>query len=217
MRRLLYGVLAVALASIALLAQSQTSIGGSFLPNENYVLNGIWTWKGASPITFEGATNDSLKTTLTITDPTANRTWTIPDATDTVVGKATTDILTNKTLTAPVVSSLVNTGTLTLPTATGGVPVLFSCGTTGSGSQTCSPATAAVTTKTYVGHSTLAANTATITFPVAFTSGTSFECVANDVTTRANPVQMLPGSSTTAVITNTTGATDVIQWICAGS
>ncbi len=37
---------------------------------------------------------------------------------DTPVGRATTDTLTNKTLTAPVISSIVNTGTLTLPTST---------------------------------------------------------------------------------------------------
>jgi hypothetical protein len=41
--------------------------------------------------------------------------------------------------------------------------------------------------------------------------------VANDVTTRANPVQMVPASATTATITNTTGGSDVIQWVCIGS
>ena len=52
-------------------------------------------------IVFEGAVADSYETTLVVGEPTADRTVTLPDATDTLVGKATTDTLTNKTLTSP--------------------------------------------------------------------------------------------------------------------
>ena len=51
-----------------------------------------------SNIVFEGATDDAFETTLTVTDPTADRTVTIPNATTTLVGKDTTDTLTNKTI-----------------------------------------------------------------------------------------------------------------------
>ena len=53
---------------------------------------------GASPLVFEGATADAHETTLTFTDPTADRVITVPNATDTLVGKATTDTLTNKSI-----------------------------------------------------------------------------------------------------------------------
>ena len=53
---------------------------------------------GASPLVFEGATDDAHETTLGIVDPTADRTVSLPNATDTLVGKATTDTFTNKTI-----------------------------------------------------------------------------------------------------------------------
>lgn len=49
-------------------------------------------------IVFEGTTADAYETTLSAGEPTADRTITLPDATDTLVGKATTDTLTNKTI-----------------------------------------------------------------------------------------------------------------------
>lgn len=144
------------------------------------------------------------------------RTWTWQDSSDTIVGRATTDTLTNKTLTAPVIASIVNTGTLTLPTATGGAPVVLDCGSTTTGTATCTAAAAAVTTKVYAGVATLASNAQVITLPVAFAATTSFQCVGNDITTRANPVQVISTSASTITITNTTGASDVINWICVG-
>jgi len=56
------------------------------------------TTTNVGSIVFEGTTADANETTIAVTDPTADRTWTIPDATDTAVGKATTDSLTNKTI-----------------------------------------------------------------------------------------------------------------------
>jgi len=47
---------------------------------------------------FEGSTDDANETTLTVTDPTADRTITLPDATGTVVLADNTATLTNKTI-----------------------------------------------------------------------------------------------------------------------
>jgi len=61
---------------------------------------------------FEGATADDFETTLTVVDPTADRTVTLPDATGQIVLRDTTDTLTNKTMTAPVLNAPVfGTGT----------------------------------------------------------------------------------------------------------
>ncbi len=47
---------------------------------------------------FEGATADAFETLLTVVDPTADRTITIPDATTTMVGTDVSQTLTNKTI-----------------------------------------------------------------------------------------------------------------------
>ena len=57
---------------------------------------------------FEGSTSNDFETTLTVADPTADRTVTIQNATDTLVGRATTDTLTNKTLTSPVLGGTIS-------------------------------------------------------------------------------------------------------------
>mgnify|MGYP001441639241 FL=1 len=58
-------------------------------------------------IVFEGATDDAHETTLVVTDPTADRTITLPNLTGTVSLLTATETLTNKTLTAPTLTSAV--------------------------------------------------------------------------------------------------------------
>ena len=109
-----------------------------------------------STIVMEGSTADAHELTISAGDPTADRTATFPDATGTIVLDSTTqtltnktiafgsntvsgtlaefntavtdanlvsldgsETLTNKTLTSPVISTITNSGTLTLPTSTG--------------------------------------------------------------------------------------------------
>ena len=69
-------------------------------------------------IVFEGATDDASETTLQITDPTADRTITLPNLTGTVSLLDATETLTNKTLTAPTLTSAV------LNTAVSGTAIL---------------------------------------------------------------------------------------------
>jgi hypothetical protein len=66
-------------------------------------------------VIFEGATADDYETSLVVTDPTADRTITLPDATTTLVGTDTTQTLSNKTLTTPTINGPEIT-------ATGGTP-----------------------------------------------------------------------------------------------
>ena len=56
---------------------------------------------GNNAIIFEGSAVDSWETTLTVVNPTADRTITIPNATGTVVLDTATQTLTNKTLNTP--------------------------------------------------------------------------------------------------------------------
>jgi hypothetical protein len=69
-------------------------------------------------IVFEGDTDDAHETTLVVTDPTADRTITLPNLTGTVSLITATETLTNKTLTSPTLTSAV------LNTAVSGSAVL---------------------------------------------------------------------------------------------
>ena len=56
-------------------------------------------------IVFEGATDDAHETTLQVTDPTADRTITLPNLSGTIATVDGTETLTNKTLTSPIITS----------------------------------------------------------------------------------------------------------------
>ena len=62
---------------------------------------------GGGSITFEGVTEDSFETTLAVTDPTADRTFTLPNHDGTVMLIDGTQTITNHTLTTPTINSPV--------------------------------------------------------------------------------------------------------------
>jgi len=66
------------------------------------IANPTFTGQVALPTTlvFEGATADAYETSLTVTDPTADRTITLPNASGTVVLADSSQTLTNKTITS---------------------------------------------------------------------------------------------------------------------
>jgi hypothetical protein len=84
--------------------------------------------KFGNNIVFEGTTADAYETTLTAGDPTADRTITLPNSTGTValtsdltsyITASSTDTLTNKTLTSPVITGAVfNDGSVVFEGAT---------------------------------------------------------------------------------------------------
>ena len=73
----------------------------------NLTVNGTTTTVNSTTIevtnsfTFEGTTSDDFETTLTVIDPTADRTVSLPNATGTVVLQDDTATLTNKTINGP--------------------------------------------------------------------------------------------------------------------
>ena len=97
------------------------------------------TMNAQNAVVFEGATADANETTLTITDPTADRTITLPDTTGTVSLVGATETLTNKTLTTPVIAEIDNSGDITLDAGgdivldAGGEQVIFKDGSTNVG------------------------------------------------------------------------------------
>ena len=77
-------------------------------------------------MTFEGATDDAYETTWSMTDPTADRTYTFPDNTGTLVLHDTTDTFTNKTFTSPTINAMTfSSGTSTSGIQIGATGIIF--------------------------------------------------------------------------------------------
>ena len=136
-------------------------------------------------IIFEGSTADSFETTLAVTDPTADRTVSLPNATTTLVGTDTSDTLTNKTLTTPIIAEIDSGSTITLDATTdinldadGGDIILKDGGTefgrfTQSGGELVIKSGSSSTTNlTMSGANITAAGNLTVTGTTTFNGGT---------------------------------------------
>ena len=67
----------------------------------------------ALSVVFEGATANDFETLLTVTEPASDITLSLPNSTDTIVGRATTDTLTNKSISGST-NTLSNIGNASL-------------------------------------------------------------------------------------------------------
>lgn len=93
----------------------------------------------------------------------------------------------------------------------------LACGASLAAAGACADTAGGGTFKVLSGTYLLSGSSSAVTgVSPAFTSSTTWNCVANDITTRANVVQAIPQSASAFTITNTTGATDLISVICAG-
>ena len=67
---------------------TSSSAASTYLALSGGTLTGALNIGTAGSVVFEGATADDFETTLAVTDPTADRTFTLPDATTTAAGLA---------------------------------------------------------------------------------------------------------------------------------
>ena len=136
-------------------------------------------------IVFEGATEDAYETTLTVVDPTADRTITLPNVTGTVAILDATQTFTNKTLTSPIIS---------------GTPVITGLSSAGMSASSAAP-------KDYVDSILGSATAASTSAASAATSATSAATSASSAATSATSSATSATASATSATASATSAT----------
>jgi len=158
-------------------------------------------------ISFQGTTVDAYSTTLTVVDPTANRTITLPNTSGTVDLTDSVTTLTNKTITSPTIN---------------GTPVITGLSSSGMSSSSATPksyvdnvlvlqtaqATAAATSATSAANSaTAAATSATSAAASATAAATSATSAAASATTAAASVASIATYASNALASQNAAST----------
>jgi hypothetical protein len=165
---------------------------------------------GDTGITFEGATGDANETFLQVTDPTADRTITLPDASGNIVLDTLTQTLTNKTLTSPTISgSPVITGLSSAGmVSSSATPKDYVDAILGSATAAATSAASAAASATAAATSaTSAAASATAAATSASSALTSQTAAATSATSAANSATAAATSATSAANSATAAAT----------
>jgi hypothetical protein len=166
-------------------------------------------------ITFEGATADAFETTLTVADPTADRTITLPNTSGTVTILDAPQTLTNKTLTSPTISgSPVITGLSSAGMSASSaapkdyVDAFFGPLTSAQTSATsaAASATAAATSATSAAASATAAVTSATSAAASATAASTSASSASTSQTAAATSATSAAASATAAATSATSA-----------
>jgi len=159
-------------------------------------------------IIFEGATADAHETTLTVEEPTADRTITLPNATGTVVLAAVAQTLTNKTMGDALNAGGFKITNLATPTdASDAVRKDFADAQVAAAATSAASAATSATSAA-ASATTAAASVATIAgyASAAATSATSASASATAAATSAVSAATSAGSSETSAIASATSA-----------
>jgi hypothetical protein len=139
-------------------------------------------------IVFEGSTPDDYETTLTVVDPTADRTITLPDVTGTVVIATATQTLTNKTMGDALNAGGFRITNIATPVdATDAVNKTFAdAQVAAAATSATSAATSASSAATSASSALTSANSASASAAAAATSAASASTSASSALTSAN-------------------------------
>ena len=152
-----------------------------------------------SSIIFEGATDDAYETTLTVVDPTADRTITIPNVDGTIVTTGDSGTVTNTMLAGSIANAKLANSSTTIGTTAIAL---------GASSTTLAGLTS-VTSTGFTGALTGNASTATALQTARTINGVSFDGTGNITITSANPNALTIGTGLSGTSYNGSSAVTV--------